>query len=136
MRKFTLLVMFVFLSVFIAKAQEEEILFEEDFATTPSGEVPADWIAYDEDGDGQNWRVTQIVDNDENPVGGKLLLSASYENLFGPLTPDNWAVTPAIDLSEVGEDETVTLVWEVAGVDRSEERRVGKERRCQVGGDG
>ena len=29
-----------------------------------------------------------------------LILSRSYDNNFGPLTPDNWLVTPAVTLCE------------------------------------
>ena len=57
----------------------------------------ADWTTYDEDGDGFNWSVASYA----SPVSTSCLTSASWDGTQGALTPENWAVTPAIDLSAV-----------------------------------
>ncbi|MDA3867245.1 MAG: choice-of-anchor J domain-containing protein [Salinivirgaceae bacterium] len=54
----------------------------------------SDWTLYDQDGDGQDW-FTATYD------GIACLTSASWSSTGGALTPNNWAVTPAIDLSAV-----------------------------------
>jgi hypothetical protein len=48
----------------------------------------SDWTSYDEDGDGNEWYVNS-----------GLITSASYAG--GALTPNNWIVSPAIDLTAV-----------------------------------
>ncbi len=52
----------------------------------------SDWMLYDEDGDGQLWYPALLTGGD-TPI----LTSVSWSGF--PLTPDNWAVSPAIDLS-------------------------------------
>src|SRR5690606_36460452 len=54
----------------------------------------SDWMLYDEDGDGQLW-YPALLNGGDTPI----LTSVSWSGV--PLTPDNWAVSPAIDLSEV-----------------------------------
>ncbi len=73
------------------------------------------WAGYDADGDSLNWRAIQIIDDEENPVGTPVLFSASWDD--EPLTPDNWAITPAISLAGQTGSNTITLSWKVAGVD-------------------
>ncbi|MGM0635003.1 MAG: choice-of-anchor J domain-containing protein [Bacteroidota bacterium] len=111
MKKITLL-----MSLFIAFAiNAQEVYYSEDFSDE---NVTDDWTLLDEDGDGANWsRIEQIVDEDNNPVAGPLLRSNSYDNQNGALTPDNWAITPAIDLSEEDGSEEITLTWEVSAAD-------------------
>ena len=48
--------------------------------------LPEGWRLIDNDGDGRNWNVSNF------------LYSASYENYYGPLTPDNWVITPYVPL--------------------------------------
>ncbi|MBP5327854.1 MAG: choice-of-anchor J domain-containing protein [Bacteroidales bacterium] len=50
--------------------------------------VPACWNAIDADGDGYNWSL----------ISGAMH-SASYENYVGPLTPNNWLITPQFQLA-------------------------------------
>lgn len=101
--------MFAAVGLFTLNAQ---IIYEENFSDYASGSQPAGWTIYDEDGDGLSWMVVKF-DTMTKPV----LVSDSWNSTTGfPLTPDNYAVTPAIDLSGV-EEETVTLSWDVAGVD-------------------
>lgn len=72
----------------------------------------SDWTLLDEDGDGQNWYAIQTA-NQGTPINTPGLRSASWAAV--PLTPDNWAITPEIDLS--GETGSVILKWEVWGPD-------------------
>ena len=70
--------------------------FYEDFENG----LPSDWILYDQDGDGNNWYAASSgTDNAGNPTGfgSGMVTSASY-NSSGALTPDNWLVSPEIDL--------------------------------------
>ena len=52
------------------------------------------WTIVDSDGDGNNWSVIDFDDNE-----GSVLNSASFINQVGILTPDNWIITPAINLA-------------------------------------
>ena len=99
MKKITLM-LFALIASFTMKAQTEIFLdeFEDD---TFLG-----WTFYDEDGDNNNWGdINQIGDTPPS------LISRSWQG--DPLTPDNWAVSPAIDLSSASGEidlEYVTLV--------------------------
>ncbi len=55
---------------------------------------PEGWLLIDNDGDGLNWYWDEFE-------GEYYILSQSWTADTGPLTPDNWIVTPAIDLTEV-----------------------------------
>ncbi len=68
----------------------------------------SDWTLYDEDGDGSNWAAVQTT-NEGNPVNTPGLRSNSWASV--PLTPDNWAVSPLIDLTGISGE--ITLNWEV-----------------------
>lgn len=99
-------------SLFTAKAQ---IIFSENFngVTAPTG-----WTINDADGDGDNWT---IEDNSTHPragvaSGGKMLVSLSFDNNSGPLTPNNYIFSPAINLSTYT-GKTIKLKWKVAAQD-------------------
>ena len=64
------------------------------------------WTLIDSDGDGSNWEVTDYGD-------GNVLSSASWDE--SPLYPDNWIVSPAIDLSSA---ILPALYWEVSAQDQ------------------
>lgn len=64
-----------------------------------------DWRFFDADGDSMNWSRTNINPHSES----YLLTSASYYNNT-PLYPDNWAFTPAIQLTE----DNYLSFWTVA----------------------
>ena len=67
-----------------------------------------DWTLTDSDGDTNNWGdLFQINDSGGNPVTPVSLISRSWQG--SPLTPDNWAVSPAINLS--GASGTITVDW-------------------------
>ena len=72
-------------------------VFYEDFEH--HGEEPEGWTFIDGDGDGNHWHSTYGNGSEFKPHGGHgLLTSASYDN--GALTPDNWAITPAIKVPD------------------------------------
>ena len=76
------------------------------------------WTAIDADGDGYNWTWNQNIASWYNNTpdlssmahtGTGAVLSGSYINTVGALTPDNWLVSPAFDLSEA--DAAVATFW-------------------------
>ncbi len=77
----------------------------------------SDWTLIDSDGDGENWKTIQITDDDGNPaqIAPTPVLRSYSWYPGGPLSPDNWAISPAIDLSYSSSD--VFLIWEVMAVD-------------------
>lgn len=99
---FTLFIAF-FAMIICAKAQVS--IFSENFDSgTPNG-----WIILDSDGDTYSWENsttttsyfvagTDISGTGHNQSTGHML-SGSYSNVYGALTPDNWLITPAITLS-------------------------------------
>ena len=68
-----------------------EATFFEDFENG----MPEDWTTIDADGDGNDWGVTQGV---STVSGTNAAISQSYINNVGALTPDNWLITPKLDL--------------------------------------
>ena len=101
----TMMLLFV-----MAKAQTPFVVFQEGFeSSTLSG-----WTLIDNDGDGFNWRSSIGVlseSNGHNSTG--FAFSQSYDNTSGPLTPDNWLVSPAMTL--VGTNSSLSF-W-VCGQD-------------------
>ena len=77
----------------------ETVIFSEDF-TDGVGHadgvdwMPDGWVAVDADGDGHNWYFNEFEDD-----GYMLSRSWIGGDGGGPLTPDNWLITPAIALS-------------------------------------
>lgn len=109
MKRFTLLfaVMFVLSNVF---AQTETIIWSEYFQDTlvwgATPFPPSGWTIIDEDGDGKNWEY-RFYDQ----TGEGYLVSHSYLEGSGALTPNNWIVTPQIDLTGVGQNDQVKFRW-------------------------
>ena len=53
------------------------------------------WTTVDADGDGNNWQVATVG----TPHGGSgMLTSESYNSTDGALTPDNWLISPQVEL--------------------------------------
>ncbi len=81
--------------------EEVPYLFSEDFEDNFAEERMPGWTFVDNDGDGYEWYFTE----DDDPAiqkhsGIGLLQSQSYDNpTYSVLTPDNWAITPAFQLS-------------------------------------
>ena len=67
-----------------------EVIIDEDFENG----LPTGWATIDADGDGYNWEDTGM----EGHNGGACITSASYVNYVGPLTPNNYLVTPQVAL--------------------------------------
>lgn len=80
-------------------------VWKDDF----NDEDVSDWTLYDDDGDGiQFGDIFQIQNNTTGQsVTPISLISRSWQQV--PLTPDNWAVSPAIDISKA--QGTLTLSW-------------------------
>ena len=90
---FTLLV--VFLTTMLSV--NAQYLLQEGFET---GTIPTGWTIVDNDGDGYNWDPTYLLQEDGAAHTGEgMIASASYINNIGALTPDNWLITPAINIT-------------------------------------
>lgn len=107
MKKITLLLAIFVTSILSAQTT----YFEEDF----NDEEAQGWTFVDVDGDDSNWQVVQIQDADGNPVNTPVLRSYSYSGVA--LTPNNYAITPGIDLSSANEGDEVFLNWEISAAD-------------------
>lgn len=73
----------------------------------------SDWTTIDADGDGFNWGDLFTVNDEDNvPVTPVSLISRSWQG--DPLTPNNWVISPMINLSSyVSGSSTITLTWKV-----------------------
>jgi hypothetical protein len=67
------------------------------------------WNIIDNDGDGYSWDYASVPHNGTQSFG-----SASYINNIGVLTPDNWLVTPPIQLAS---GHGYTLTWYDGAID-------------------
>jgi hypothetical protein len=92
----------------------QNILLQEGFE---NDSIPG-WTMIDFDGDGQNWF---LLKNSQSPTGGFVvhsgeghITSASYASGIGALYPDNWLITPAVNLTA----DAMLTFW-VAGQDQS-----------------
>ena len=70
-------------------------VFFEDFENG----LPSNWTTIDNDGDGYNWHSASNYSSYYCHSGRTIMVSASYDNDNGIiLTPDNWLITPQIEL--------------------------------------
>ena len=92
--------------------------FTEDFEEG----MPACWTILDQDGDGISWEDSYNpvsyysgVDLSGSGYGDSdgFVLSGSYSNVTGALTPDNWLITPALVIPSNG----AKLTWYVSAID-------------------
>ena len=90
---------------FVSNAQA---LLSEGFE---SGTLPTGWTTIDNDNDTYTWDPAYGFDGHN---GGLCISSASFINGVGALTPDNWLITPAINLTA-----NATLTFWVCGQDAS-----------------
>ena len=88
---------------------EEAVVWSDDFN---DGDV-SDWSLVDSDGDGNDWTAVTLTDSGLG--SGDVSVLRSFSWITDPLTPDNWAVSPAIDLTNA--NQVATLNWKVAAVD-------------------
>ena len=74
--------------------------WSEDFESlTTEGELPAGWTTVDADGDGFNWSSFVGLSGIKYHSGSACLYSKSYDTYtFLPLTPDNWLISPQLEL--------------------------------------
>ncbi len=81
----------------------------------------SDWTLYDDDGDGNNWGdLFQIQNQAGVPVTPVSLISRSWQANVA-LTPDNWAISPAINIAGAGGTLTVSWITQVAAQSWDEE---------------
>jgi hypothetical protein len=115
MKKITLL-LFVLISSFTMKAQNE--IFFDDFEDDT---IPG-WTFYDEDGDDRNWGDINVIDNQSGDgfLTPLSLISKSWASIA--LTPDNWAVSTAFDLSSASGEINIEYVTQVASQAFDEEK--------------
>ena len=82
-------------------AHPNYLLLEDFESVAGTNALPEGWTSVDSDGDGNNWFTftpSTINDGSGNPTvfGTTCATSASYNS--AALTPDNWLITPQIDL--------------------------------------
>lgn len=94
MKKLFTMVVLVLALTLVGKAQTP--IFSESF---DSG-IPSTWVNIDADGDGHYWLNLDVAGHlGEDDA---CVTSQSYINNVGPLSPDNWLVTPAITIPASG----------------------------------
>ncbi len=98
----------VLVSLFIStifSSINAQVFFSEDFTSLN------EWTLFDNDGDGNDWELIDFGGNQ-----GSVAYSKSYDNDLGVLTPDNWMISSAIDLSS---SSNPNLFWKVMAQDQS-----------------
>lgn len=89
----------------VANAQTTTTIWSENFDDSLSWTTTfpqASWTIIDADGDSYNWYYSYYgLENDG------YLMSKSYDSNAGALTPNNWLITPAFDLTSVESSATV-----------------------------
>jgi len=66
------------------------------------------WDIADADGDGNDWMWWQYS---QSSGGHKVIASYSVYTSTGPLTPDNWIMSHAIDLTSFNTSQDIELSW-------------------------
>lgn len=85
----------IFLSLISFYSFSQTVLLQEGFET---GNIPTNWINIDNDSDNELWEIHPA--NWTEPHSGEFSI-ASYSWFNGNiLTPDNWLITPAIQIYE------------------------------------
>lgn len=109
MKKKLLLLLFT-CGILLSNAQVTTIWSENFDAENLSG-----WTLIDADGDEMNWGTTQMLDDNWQPIGTPFLYSLSYTQFMdiGNVFPDNWAITPAIDLTSLAIGSQINLNWAI-----------------------
>jgi hypothetical protein len=113
MKKITLL----FFMAVLQFGMAQSVVYTTDF----TDDTYPGWAFYDEDGDGNNWGdLNQIGDGMGGFVTPPSLISRSWQG--APLTPDNWAVSPAIDLTNASGTIDLEYITQVAAQSWDEEK--------------
>lgn len=77
----------------------DPVLLDETF----DNGLPQTWTLIDADGDGVNWTVsTTYFSSPEGVDGTECMVSPSYVNNVGPLSSDNYLITPTIHIPGAG----------------------------------
>lgn len=92
MKKILIFFVAIFATCLFAQAQ---VLLSESFDT---GVLPAGWTTVDADGDGYNWDPTYAMGDLTPHSGASMIISQSYIGGIGALTPDNWLISPQINI--------------------------------------
>ena len=99
-------------------SQPHTLPFTENFENG----MPSCWSILDQDGDGYTWEhsfepVSYYSNIDLSGSGNNgsdgFVMSGSYSNVNGALTPDNWLITPALVIPSNG----AKLTWYVSAID-------------------
>ncbi len=73
---------------------------EDFFEGFEAGTLPTGWLSIDQDADGFKWDNSAIeFDIFDAHTGLYVMTSASYRNDVGPLNPNNWLITPAMNIT-------------------------------------
>jgi hypothetical protein len=93
----------------------KQVLLYEDFSSgrdflDENKWAPEGWQAIDNDGDGFNWYASFRISEGDSIFSVR---SQSYAGSAGALTPDNWLVTPEINLTDYDEEASVTFRFTV-----------------------
>ena len=87
----------LFFALFAFVAVQAQNLLSEDF----DNGIPTSWVTVDADNDGFNW--VSSIDLMSSGLGHNgsagCAVSQSYSNNDGALTPNNWLITPAVNLT-------------------------------------
>ena len=80
-----------------------KMYWSEGFESCSHGQLPAGWTALDADGDGHSWFAydhSKDTPNDYmgHPNSFDRMSAESESYLNGPLTPDNWLISPQVPL--------------------------------------
>src|SRR5690606_8320848 len=112
-----LLLSAAFMCAAITGANAQTTIFSEDF----DGATPTGWTSIDADADGDEWLIVDMSTHAKPGIaaGVNMLASYSYDNNSGPLTPDNYIFSPAIDLSAYGANDVIKLKWKASALDAS-----------------
>ncbi|MBS2100886.1 T9SS-dependent choice-of-anchor J family protein [Carboxylicivirga linearis] len=81
------------------RIREELLLDQEIFFESFEGDI-SDWINTDGDGDGFKWGIQELEEG-EAIDGNSCISSKSWDSESGTLTPENWLISPEIDLSQL-----------------------------------
>ncbi len=81
-----------------------------------NGTIPTGWTVIDSDGDTYNWENsgTSFASGYGHNGSNYCMVSSSYVNYVGALTPNNWLITPAVNLTS-----NSTLTFWVCAMDAS-----------------
>ena len=113
MKKITLL----FFALFTVASFSQVTVWSDDF----NDEDISDWTTTDSDGDGINWGdISAVGDGMGGFVTPISLISRSWQGT--PLTPDNWVVSPAIDLSTATAPISLNWITQVAAQSWDQEK--------------